>query len=232
MEKIFALIIGVLLITIKVNAQDVIVKNDNSTILAKIIKVSASEIEYKKWSNIDGPTYVINISDVIRINYENGDSDIFKVNASTRDLNESDNPQYCKGLLKIKNGSRLTSDGVLLSENEIKQLLGKKYYEDYQTGKRFLKASGTLEVFFILSAIPAFYFIAGGIGDRNASALTTGLLFASVSVPCGVLFCIFDNVGTRKINFIVNEYNNHCAKHATLSMGITSNGGVGLTLNF
>lgn len=28
------------------------------------------------------------------------------------------------------------------------------------------------------------------------------------------------------------EYNNHCAKPATLSMGITSNGGVGFTLNF
>ena len=28
------------------------------------------------------------------------------------------------------------------------------------------------------------------------------------------------------------EYNKNCAKHTTLSMGITSNGGVGLTLNF
>ena len=39
-------------------------------------------------------------------------------------------------------------------------------------------------------------------------------------------------VGNNKKREAYKEYNKHCAKPATLGMGVTSNGGVGLTLNF
>lgn len=39
-------------------------------------------------------------------------------------------------------------------------------------------------------------------------------------------------IGNNHKSEAYKEYNNHCAKPATLSMGITSNGGVGFTLNF
>lgn len=38
--------------------------------------------------------------------------------------------------------------------------------------------------------------------------------------------------GSNKKREAYKEYNNHCSKPATLSLGITSNGGVGLILNF
>lgn len=60
-----------------VSAQDVIVKRDGSTILAKILKVGTSEVDYKKWSNQDGPSYAIAKSDILSINYENGEKDDF-----------------------------------------------------------------------------------------------------------------------------------------------------------
>ena len=59
------------------NAQDVIVKKDGSTILSKVTEVGTSEVKYKKWSNKEGPTYVINISELLSINYENGEKDSF-----------------------------------------------------------------------------------------------------------------------------------------------------------
>lgn len=58
-------------------AQDVIVKKDGSTILSKVLKVGASEIEYKKWSNQEGPTYSIAIADLLSVNYQNGDKEDF-----------------------------------------------------------------------------------------------------------------------------------------------------------
>lgn len=61
-----------------VRAQDVIVKHDGCTILAKVVKVASKEIEYKKYSNQEGPTYVILLSDVKAINYENGEKDVFE----------------------------------------------------------------------------------------------------------------------------------------------------------
>lgn len=210
-KTIIKLIIGLLFLSsLHVNAQDVIVKKDNSTILSKITKVSTTEIEFKKWSNLDGPTYIISISDVIRINYENGEYDIFETTQyEDNKVNEADNPRYVKGILEVKSGSKLTLNGNRLSDNEVRDLLGKEYYSDYQTGKRFLNAAGVLEVVFILTAIPAFYLIAGGIAGRNVTGLTFGLLFASVSVPCGILFGVFDGVGSRRIRGVVNEYNSN-----------------------
>ena len=60
-----------------VSAQDVIVKRDGSTILSKVLEVNTADIKYKKFSNQNGPTYTINISDVMVINYENGEKDTF-----------------------------------------------------------------------------------------------------------------------------------------------------------
>lgn len=58
-------------------AQDVIVKHDGSTILSKVIKIGTHEVEYKKFSNQNGPTYTIEKAEIMSINYENGDKDVF-----------------------------------------------------------------------------------------------------------------------------------------------------------
>lgn len=58
-------------------AQDVIVKKDGSTILSKVLEVNTSEIKYKKYSNLDGPTYTILKTELLSINYKNGESEKF-----------------------------------------------------------------------------------------------------------------------------------------------------------
>lgn len=63
-------------------AQDVIVKKDGSTILSKVLEVNSSDIKYKKFSNQSGPTYIISVTDVQTVNYENGEIDDFNANSS------------------------------------------------------------------------------------------------------------------------------------------------------
>jgi len=58
-------------------SQDVILKKDNTTVLSKVLEISSTEIKYKKWSNQEGPTYSINRSEVTRINFQNGDVELF-----------------------------------------------------------------------------------------------------------------------------------------------------------
>lgn len=58
-------------------AQDVIVKKDGSTILSKVIKITTTEVEYKKFSNLNGPTYTIAKTELQAINYENGEKETF-----------------------------------------------------------------------------------------------------------------------------------------------------------
>lgn len=65
------------LAAMNVAAQDVIVKKDGSTIVSKVIEVSETQVTYKKFSNIDGPTYTISTSELSSINYPNGEKDSF-----------------------------------------------------------------------------------------------------------------------------------------------------------
>jgi hypothetical protein len=58
-------------------AQDVIVKKDGNTIVSKVIEVNKTDIRYKKFSNPNGPTYTIDIAEVLSVNYENGEKDTF-----------------------------------------------------------------------------------------------------------------------------------------------------------
>lgn len=77
------------LAALNVAAQDVVVKKDGSTILAKVLEVNQDNIKYKKYSNRKGPTYTIRISDVMTINYENGEKDTFDVSATTASESQS-----------------------------------------------------------------------------------------------------------------------------------------------
>ena len=76
MKNLF-LLIAVCIATVA-QAQDVIVKRDGSTIISKVLEVNQADIKYKKFSNQQGPTYTINKSEVMAINYESGDKDTFE----------------------------------------------------------------------------------------------------------------------------------------------------------
>ena len=76
------------LAAINVAAQDVVVKKDGSTILAKVLEVNQDNIKYKKFSNQNGPTYTINLSDVMSVNYENGEKEDFNNRSTTNDANQ------------------------------------------------------------------------------------------------------------------------------------------------
>ena len=58
--------------------QDIIVLKNNNEILCKVLKISKKNIEYRKFSNLEGPIYEQDKSDIIMIRYENGEVEIFK----------------------------------------------------------------------------------------------------------------------------------------------------------
>ena len=73
----YLLTLGVLCAINVSKAQDVIVKKDGSTVVSKVLEVNQDDIKYKKYSNLDGPTYTIYKKEIASINYENGDRDLF-----------------------------------------------------------------------------------------------------------------------------------------------------------
>lgn len=68
-------------------AQDLIVLKNGEMIEAKVIEISPTEIRYKRFDNLDGPTIVIPASSVLSIKYENGTSEIINADSGTAQEN-------------------------------------------------------------------------------------------------------------------------------------------------
>lgn len=78
MKKIILLLISFFLVSTNIFSQDIIYKKDNTKIEGEIIKITDSEIEYRKFTQPDGPIRVISIEKVNQINYEDGTFEVFK----------------------------------------------------------------------------------------------------------------------------------------------------------
>ena len=240
--KRFLLSITLILITSWVIAQDVIVKKDGSTILSKVEKVGITEIEFKKWSNQDGPIYTINRSEVLSINYQNGDIDSFCDNNSSSQGNmasASDLPVYVKGQLKHVRRNTLSLDDKILSDNEAKKLLGTEAYENFLKGVRLKKVGDRIMLPGILSVIVGSCMIIVGIQEnQDYGFLVVGVPLIGLGLPCSIAGTIVSNSGTHMIKNVVTEYNMNNDKVVSFNFSPTimrslsqSNLGLGVTFN-
>lgn len=87
-----------------VSAQDVIVKKDGSTIVCRVVEVTATEITYKKWSDLNGSNYVMDKSLASAINYQSGKRETFSETESLyKPNNQNDGEQAMndKALLRL-----------------------------------------------------------------------------------------------------------------------------------
>ena len=62
--------------------QDNIILKNGEEISAKVLRINTDNIEYKKLSNSQGPTYTVDKSDVFMIKYENGEKEVFSEKGS------------------------------------------------------------------------------------------------------------------------------------------------------
>ncbi len=72
--------------------QDKVFLKSGENIEAKILEINLDDVKYKKYSNLEGPTFTIIKSDIHMVIYENGESEIFK-----NELNKSDENMFSKG---------------------------------------------------------------------------------------------------------------------------------------
>lgn len=83
--------IVIILISHNIYSQDIITKKDGTDIKAKVSEISDSEVKYKKYENLDGPTYSLLKSEILLIRYENGTKDVFTENFIEQSKPEVDN---------------------------------------------------------------------------------------------------------------------------------------------
>ena len=83
MKRLIFIIASILLGQV-VCAQDIIQKKDATEIQAKVLKITDTEIEYKRWDNPDGPVYTIPAEEVFTITYPNGNKEVISHFDSSR----------------------------------------------------------------------------------------------------------------------------------------------------
>lgn len=202
-RTIFTLVMGLLILsTVCANAQDVIVKKDNSTILSKVTKISSTEIEYKKWSNQDGPTYTINKSDVVSINYQNGEIDKF---------NEQNEDSDVKARM-TRDGKDLVLDDIVLTNEDVERIFGKQNYETYLSAREQMVAGAFFAVVFVGSLFWDVICISNMSTYKDdvtkvntwTQGLIIGAIVGDVSLP---LMCVFRGIGKGRLNWLADEYN-------------------------
>ena len=185
---------------IDLNAQDVIVVKDNSTILSKVIKISGTEIEYKKWSNLDGPIYTIDKSDVLRINYEKGGSDIFENSIIITD-----------GGKMTRNGKYLMLNGRFLTNYEVRNIFGEENYNTYINARRQVNTGSVFMGMLVLSVAWDIVGISRVVSSKTYDEKNTwldftyiGAVLTDITAP---LAFAFYGIGNGRLKWLVDEYN-------------------------
>jgi hypothetical protein len=74
-----------------VAAQDLVILKDGNIIEAKVMEIAPSEIRYKRFNHLDGPTIIIQRESVLTIRYEKGNYEIISAITPVRQENISTN---------------------------------------------------------------------------------------------------------------------------------------------
>lgn len=117
-------------------AQDIITTKDSSDIQARILEVTNSEVKYKRFSNLEGPTFTISKSDILIVRYENGENEIFKESDNIQN-NQSSQRNYQQAPRR----SHYNPNGMN-TDAEIWEGMRYREYAPYYNHKHYVKQLG------------------------------------------------------------------------------------------
>lgn len=206
--------------------QDIITQKDGVDIQAKVIEVGIDQISYKKYSNPDGPTYVISKSDILMITYENGEREMYNTYTETPKA-----PSLPQGVMTFNDWSGKISVGGVTIENEMLDMyFSPSDLELYKNGK----TTNTVGlVIGCIGAVPVGwslgYYLAGGVGeDQKQKSLLIG---GGIALISGM---VLNAIGYHEIKTAVSNYNHSSlAFQPELRLVATNTDiGIGLALVF
>ena len=199
-------------------AQDVIIKKDGTTILSTVIKVGQSEVEYKKYNNQTGPTYIVSINELSHINYANGTKDTFTSTYNNQSVVTTETAtQFSndEGLLKLYDAH----DRKLKKAKRIKSL-------GWIVGGTLFAAGGAL----IISSVSddTIVIIGSAVAGAGLITWTTCTLVGNYigkkskySVQSNPLFQQEYKIGKNSLAFGVDMLNDNTFKNQTLGLGVS-----------
>ena len=157
------LVLLLLLCSMSVSAQDVIVKKDGSTVVCRVVEVTATEITYKKWSDLNGSNYVMDKSLASAINYQSGKREVF---SETESLYKPNNQ----------------NDGEQAMNDKALYIIDRSLHPT-PTGTKVLRIAGIT----IGAAAIALAIVAAADGGGDSNLVIAGSLVGGATVTSGLL---------------------------------------------
>ena len=105
MKKVILFVLSVLIAQTLV-AQDIIVTRKSERIDAKIIRISETEVEYKKYNNQEGPVFVIPCEKIASVIFANGDVQTFDKTTVSNESNIKESGHEQKSFCPPQNNHR------------------------------------------------------------------------------------------------------------------------------
>lgn len=175
------------------SAQDVIVKKDGSTVVCRVLEVKNSEVVYKLWTERNGSSYIMDISLVSSINYENGKKESFS------DITENKFLPYNQS-----NGERQINDKALLIMDDLNKVKRLKII-GYTVGGTIV-AGGIVLMSVGLSSYnyDCIYYHYGWKGYELPGTLWTGVALIPVGAAITTACLIKSNKIKKEYNKIQN----------------------------
>jgi len=228
-------------------AQDVIVMKDQSTVMSKVLEITSTEIKYKKWNNQDGPTYSVLRSDVVSINYENGEVEKFSETIDNQQNTYSQQVQnrnggYMEALASFPAAMKL--NGRRLTHEEVHNLVDEQTYQLYLKGKRQVNSG---EVVGVVGLVP----LCLGVGlllrtpgvepESRSDYLKFSLASFAIGTAAVIPGIVLSVAGGNNMRQVAETYNKNHGSHYSLNISPSimrcempqtqGNCGLGLTLN-
>ncbi len=190
MKKVLFLICA--LCSMSAMAQDIIIKQNGDEIQCKLLEVGSEEIKYKRWTNLNGPTFIEERNDVFMIKYQNGEKDVFGVKPTAQQkatLNSSQAVTLFSLRYDKDSESGLVSGGKEIPTNYAQSIMGNEwndfvhFKEKREKGKHLLVwgiicrglSTGTTIAGICTEEIP-FFAVSGGLRLTSTTLMATGIV--------------------------------------------------------
>lgn len=115
MKRYMLLLTAAVFGVLSATAQELIVRTDSTKIEAKVIEITPENVRYKRFSNPDGPTYVLPVADIHYIRYANGEMEYY-----TRSIPAA--PPVPAAPVASKPAAQIPDDRYVLKTYEIGEL--------------------------------------------------------------------------------------------------------------
>jgi len=143
-------------------AQDILYLSNGDKLSAKITEINPTEVKYKDFTNLDGPTYVISKSELVLIQYSNGASQVLnsnprpiepkKENPVTTNAKAPDTKKATLPNLYYMNSNLLSINALALANGDVTLIYDREFFNSKMSvsilgGYNFNSRMGALNSF-------------------------------------------------------------------------------------